>query len=129
MINELFLVDDDKVVNLIHSKVIRKSGAAQKVTAFDNAKAALETLKDLLRTRPEELPEIILLDINMPDMDGWEFLEEFEQFQLPMQYKCKVIIVSSSVDPRDKERSKKYKTVSDFISKPLTAERMKPHLG
>jgi CheY-like chemotaxis protein len=67
---------------------------------------------------------MILLDVNMPQMNGWDFLEEYEKLPLQAIAKTKVYIVSSSINNRDIEKSKTYKTVSGFISKPLDTEKM-----
>ena len=118
------LVDDDPVINMIHSKLISKS-CSYDVDAHENGKEALHKLAAQLDSDPPELPSLILLDINMPVIDGWQFLAELNKLDLDRSARIKVIIVSSSVDIEDIEKSKTYPLVTDFISKPLTMDRMK----
>jgi CheY-like chemotaxis protein len=119
-INGLFLIDDDSIFNLIHTKTIEKVKFAQNVIAFDDPLNALKKLKELKNTNPKTLPDLIFLDINMPVMDGWQFLEELKNLSIAGLEHCKVIILSSSIDPSDIKKSKQYTMVYDFISKPLT---------
>jgi CheY-like chemotaxis protein len=119
-INGLFLIDDDNIFNLIHLKTMAKVNFAQNVKAFEDASKALDVLRHIVSSRPDFTPELIFLDINMPGMNGWEFLDMLNNFPEHVFENCKVIMLSSSIDPSDIEKSKKYKMVYDFISKPLT---------
>ncbi|MGI8952614.1 MAG: response regulator [Chitinophagaceae bacterium] len=123
-INTLLLIDDDTTLNFLHTKLIERARFAQKVIAMNYANIALDELKKLLYTTPDELPEIIVLDLNMPYMDGWEFLNEFKKFPEIVQQKCKIFILTSSINPNDIEKSKSYKVVQGFISKPLTTLKL-----
>lgn len=89
---------------------------------FVNGKEALDGLKKIY-LKEEELPDVIFLDLNMPIMDGWEFLDEFTR--LPAPKKVIIYIVTSSINPADFERSRQYEMVSNFIVKPVTVERLK----
>jgi CheY-like chemotaxis protein len=123
-IRSTFLIDDDRIFNMIHTRIMESKSFAEKIQPFHNAKQALKALKDIIIAHPDDFPEIIFLDINMPAMDGWEFLEEFEKFPEEVQCRCRVIILTSSIDPRDIEKSRTYKNVTQFISKPLTPDML-----
>lgn len=118
------LIDDDPVINLIHTKIIKKSTDHQ-VIVYTNAQRAVEQFCTWLNSAPDLLPDVILLDINMPVMDGWEFLEAFQDIPAAARDRCKVFMLTSSINNEDIEKSKSYNTVLDFISKPLTAEKLK----
>ncbi len=117
----ILLVDDDQLNNLINSRIITKFTDFT-VESFTSGK---DGLKYLSTCDPESFPEVIFLDINMPVMDGWEFLEEYEKIHETLQPKCNVIMLTSSIDFTDIEKSRKYKTVKEFMSKPLTLESLK----
>jgi CheY-like chemotaxis protein len=123
-IKQVVLVDDDEVTNMINEKLIRKFFNFS-VNAYTDASELLQYYTSCLVHSPEKLPDVILLDINMPMMDGWEFLEEFEKIPQEARKKCNVIMLTSSIDTSDIEKSKMYSSVTDFISKPLTVEKLK----
>jgi CheY-like chemotaxis protein len=117
----IFLIDDDAITNFIHTKVIQANDSFT-VVDFTNAKEALAALRKRETLGIDSIPDLIFLDINMPEMDGWEFLDEFQLRSEPLLEKCKVVMITSSVDREDMERSQTYKCVKGFISKPLTQQ-------
>lgn len=119
------LVDDDEITNLINTEVLTREHADDDVIAYTSANEALVYLKELLQSSVEKIPAIIFLDINMPIMDGWEFLEEFQKLPEEPLRTCRIFMLSSSIDLEDVERSKQYPVVKDFISKPLTVSKLK----
>ena len=119
MAQDIFLIDDDGLVNFLNQEIIKYSYPNKNIRSFDSATAALEVLQDIIKTSNATLPQLILLDINMPVMDGWEFLDEFEQLPKSQLENCKVIIHTSSIDPRDIAKAKTYHSVVDYLSKPL----------
>src|SRR4051812_5900151 len=121
-IKHAFLVDDDAVLNMINTKVIQLSRLALKVSAFSNARDALAALKQTGDTEPGEFPALIFLDINMPDMNGWDFLDELVKFPEYLLSQCNVVMLTSSIDLFDIKRSKTYSIVADYITKPLNAK-------
>ncbi len=123
-INKFFLIDDDTMSNYIDTKLIQRLMLVQEVKVFNYANIALDELKRLLLIEPIKFPDVILLDIHMPYMNGWQFLEEYEKFPKAVLKKCKLFMFSSSVNPNDIEKSKSYKAVKGFISKPLTSDKL-----
>ncbi len=123
-VNKFFLIDDDTMSNYIDTKLIQNAMFAQEVKVFNYANIALNELKRLLSIEPIEFPDIILLDIHMPYMNGWQFLEEYQMLPKSVLKKCKLFMFSSSVNPNDIEKSKTYKLVKGFISKPLTSDKL-----
>jgi len=115
------LIDDDEINRFVMAKTIRVSGIDAKVVTFANGRDAMIYFLEHAST-PSMLPDLVFLDINMPLMNGWQFLEEFERLQRLLTKDIAIYMVSSSVDDRDLQRSRTYKHVVDFIEKPLTAE-------
>lgn len=124
MINEIFLIDDDGLVNFLNQEIIKDAYPEKNVRSFESAADAIETLKKLADTPNACLPQLILLDINMPVMDGWEFLEAFVHLPKTVLDDCKVVMHTSSIDPRDVEKAKTFNSVSDYITKPLTVQSL-----
>lgn len=118
---KILLVDDDQLNNLINTRIITKF-SDYTVDAFTSGR---EGLKYLHACERDLFPEIIFLDINMPVMDGWEFLEEYQKFSEDMTSSTAVIMLTSSIDIRDIEKAKQYRSVRDFMSKPLTLESLR----
>lgn len=121
----ILLVDDDEINNFISIKLIKKALVNSDITACLNGKYAIDQLVRIRDTDPEELPDYILLDINMPIMNGWEFLEEYKRLKLDETGKSKIYIISSSVFSNDINKAKSYSLVKDFVSKPLNIEKIR----
>ena len=121
----VLLVDDDEINNFISIKLIKKALLNTEIMACLNGKFAIEQLSDIQRKDPEKLPDFILLDINMPIMNGWEFLDEYMRLNLDPLGKSKIYIISSSVFSNDINKARSYPLVKVFISKPLNVEKIK----
>jgi CheY-like chemotaxis protein len=124
----IWLVDDDRVTNFVNERLLVKEGVLT-VMAFTKASEALEQLSKLISSAPDHLPEVIFLDINMPIMDGWEFLDEFQSLDSDALKQCRVYMLTSSIDQEDQQKSSSYKSVCGFISKPLTPEKIRHSIG
>jgi two-component system, chemotaxis family, chemotaxis protein CheY len=116
------LVDDDKIFQLTASKTIKASAISDRILQFENGEQALSFLKDNLKNQ-STLPDYIFLDINMPVVDGWMFLEDYEGIRPNLAKPMTIYMVSSSIDPRDVERAKKNNNVKDYVVKPVTREK------
>lgn len=108
---KIFLVDDQKITNFINKKIIDIAGVSKLVYDFIDPKEALDKLE-------ENQPNLILLDLNMPDLDGWGFLDRMEEKNTD----AKVVIVTSSTSPFDVEKAKNYNRVIQYITKPLNKD-------
>jgi two-component system, chemotaxis family, chemotaxis protein CheY len=116
------VVDDDKIFQLTASKTLLGTHITDKVLQFENGEDALRYLKSNLAS-PSELPDYIFLDINMPFVDGWMFLEDFASLKPGLSKAIVIYMVSSSIDPRDMARAKNNRNVSEYVVKPVTKEK------
>ena len=121
----VLLVDDDEINNFISIKLIKKALLNTEIMACLNGKFAIDQLYEIQRKDPSKLPDYILLDINMPIMNGWEFLDEYKRLNIDPTGKSKIFIISSSVFSNDINKARSYPLVKDFISKPLNVEKIK----
>lgn len=122
----VLLIDDDEVINMINTRIIELSKQFTKVTALSSASEALEYLGTASRDS-KDYPDLIFLDINMPDKDGWEFLSEFSALANPAKSACppcRIFILSSSIDLFDIKKARSMSFVSDYIVKPLDLEKV-----
>ncbi|TQO38336.1 response regulator receiver domain-containing protein [Arenibacter algicola] len=121
-INTICIIDDDPIFVFGSKILLRNNSFASDYLICQNGKEALDVITPLIESE-ESLPEVIFLDLNMPIMDGWEFLDEFGK--LSEENNIRIYILSSSVDSRDIERAKNYGMVNGFIAKPLTDAKIK----
>lgn len=120
MIGKIAVIDDDEVYQMIIERFIDKSGAFQEAEFFLKPTLALKHyLEDI-----GNLPDFMLLDINMPLLDGWQFLEELQKHYEKLYEKCHIYIVTSSIAYSDKDKFRDYPGLSGFLSKPITVEKL-----
>ncbi|KIO78353.1 hypothetical protein TH53_04125 [Pedobacter lusitanus] len=108
------LIDDDSLTNRLHHMIITKYNKNRRVVQFGSSTHALDYLK-------ENKPDLILLDLNMPEIDGWTFLRLLEEQKPDVD----VVIISSTIDPTERTRAQSYRSVKDFLTKPLTYDKIK----
>jgi len=119
-LKEILLVDDDSINLLLCEILSREEGFAEKCIKCFNGQQALDFLKSMVADQ-QMGPELIFLDINMPVMNGWDFLKEFEQLKPQLLRIPKIVVLSSSPDPKDVTKALSHSAVIKFISKPLQA--------
>lgn len=122
-IRQLTIVDDDEVFVFLTTKMIEQSKLVDLIKIFENGLDALLFLKENLNNIAS-LPDIILLDLSMPIMDGWQFLEEYVKINPVIGKTITIYICSSSISPDDIRRAKSINEVSDFIIKPMTKDKL-----
>jgi len=120
----VMLVDDNETDNFISEKIIEMTGFAERVIAMDSGSSALEYLRTNSENE-EAIPDVIFLDINMPFVDGFVFLFEFESFSELVRSKSKIVILSSSDNKRDIDRIVDNQYVINYCVKPLTSDALK----
>lgn len=127
-LNCVMLVDDNEYDNFFHERIIKKSGKVNHIVAVESGKEALNYLTN---STMEELshPNLLFLDINMPGMNGWEFLEEYKKLSHEQQVKILVIMLTTARNEEDKARAKSIKPDIGFLTKPLTDEKFKDILS
>lgn len=121
MKRDICIIDDDMIYQLIISKVIEHTGEFDSICFCDDALEAVEKFK----SSETILPGMILLDINMPQMDGWQFLDSLILLRPNFVNETVIYIVTSSIALADREKALSYKEVSGFLSKPLSVEKLK----
>lgn len=119
----IVLIDDDFSTNRYHEIILNHADAAEKIIKFEYAKDALVYLTSEENGKYPQ-PEIIFLDINMPKMNGWKFLEEYKKLDNKQTAEIVITMLTSSLNHDDKERALAIKEVSEYICKPLTQERV-----
>jgi CheY-like chemotaxis protein len=115
-LDNILLIDDDMTVNFLHSHMIESEKIANSLSIAETGELALKIVA-------KETPDLILLDLNMPKMDGWEFLKEYKKM-IPASKRSPIVILSSSANPDDKQRADSSAEISGFYNKPLTKKAL-----
>ncbi len=127
--NTVMLIDDNDIDNLINQKIIESSNICNHIFTHTSGKSAIEFLKNAVKIAEvagnQVMPEIIFLDIDMPLMDGFQFLDEFENLSENIKNHCKIVMLTSSINSKDVKKSQRYSNVKQYVNKPLTKESLK----
>jgi two-component system, chemotaxis family, chemotaxis protein CheY len=122
------LVDDDSVFQLTASRTIKAANLTDKILQFQNGEEALEFLKKNAADT-ESLPDVIFLDINMPFVDGWMFLDDYAHLKENLTKEIRIYMISSSIDPRDIDRAKQNANVKEYVIKPVSRAKFEELLS
>ena len=117
------LIDDDEIYQFIFRKQLEISNPASTVLVFPNGKKGFDYLKDTLKN-PDTIPSFIFLDINMPIMDGWQFLEEFSALEDKLTKDINIYLVTSSIDERDVAKANRNSHVKEYLVKPISENKI-----
>jgi CheY-like chemotaxis protein len=128
MVKSLLLLDDDLIQHKITELIIKRLDFPLKYTLYTHAQ---EVLTYLIKNHKNfsELPDLIILDLDMPEISGWDFLDIFEIFKHYFAKQISIVILTNSMDERDRERITNYESVKGFYSKPFTQEAMEDILN
>lgn len=122
-VNSIFIIDDDLIIVYGIQKMLKMNASCDDISTFANGKLAFESIQELQHST-SSMPDVIFLDINMPIMDGWQFLEEF--IALPLDQKVRINILTSSIDPYDLQQYEHYKKQTahtlSYNQKPLKSD-------
>lgn len=122
----VLLIDDDEPTNFLNERILKKMGCANRIRAMQTAEEALDSLTTGDRSEDRRdlcsQPDLIFLDINMPGLSGWDFLEEYKRLPIPEEEKAVIVMLTSSFNPDDRNKALSMDEVAEFESKPLTVK-------
>ena len=119
----ILLVDDDAATNYLHKRVVKDEGVAEEIVTADNGEVALKFLQQLAAEN-QPPPELIFLDINMPVVNAWEFLEVYQHLPEAQKSKTVIVMLTTSLNPEDQTRAGEFAEIASFKFKPLDAEML-----
>ncbi|MGJ8735369.1 response regulator [Zobellia laminariae] len=120
MLKSIVLLDDNSATNFIHETYLRRVNCVERIHTFTMGIKAIEYLKTL-----EVFPELIFVDINMPTMDAWEFMEIYEEIDMSLKINTRVILLTTSIIPSDKGKMSLYSEIEAMMFKPLNEEAIR----
>ena len=124
-LNSVLMIDDDEPTNFLNQMIIEKSGCTDHIKAVQSGQEALDYLTNQAREKSGlHGPDLIFLDINMPAMNGWEFLEKYKTLNKDQKGKIVVVMLTTSLFPEDKIKAQEVPEISCFENKPLTAQKL-----
>ncbi|GGF11978.1 response regulator [Flavobacterium limi] len=126
MLKQILCIDDDPITLMLSKKVISKADFSELVITAQNGEEALSYFNALKYGKDQSIkkPQLIFLDLNMPVMGGWEFLDHFISSDYDEFNSIPVIVLSSTINPEDLDKAKKYPIIIDFLSKPITLQML-----
>ncbi|KQS27880.1 response regulator [Dyadobacter sp. Leaf189] len=127
--SQFIVVDDDPVNNMVSKYMIANVAPGARIQLFDDPDQALASIKNEFNADSDYPDTVLFLDINMPTMSGWEFLDQISLFPAELTARISIFILSSSIDPKDKKSAESHPLVSGYFSKPLNREMLKALLG
>ena len=133
-VSKILIIDDDPTTGFLHRRLIEKFGVSRQVEIAYSGEEALELIKHYSQTQDEDkIPQLIFVDLNMPFMDGFEFLEAYQGLEFKNKDSIVVSVLSSSYLPQDVKKAKEFPVVDEYVVKPLNEEKvmelMQKHFG
>lgn len=116
-IDHVLLVDDDVPTNFIHEVILKKTNRFKQIHSVLSASEALNYLE-------AKRPNLIFLDINMPALSGWDFIDQFRSLPIDQKEDIVIVMVSTSMDPKDRQRAEVCTEIQEFVSKPISVEKI-----
>lgn len=121
MLESIMCIDDDPITLMLFEKVVKKASFTKEIINASNGDEAIILINNF---KEKTRPQLIFLDLNMPVIGGWEFLDLFNSSNHPNLINTKIIILTSTIDPEDIKKAKSYPNVIEFLSKPITVEML-----
>lgn len=118
----VLLIDDSDIDNMVNKRVVQKAGLSSDITVKNSAQSAIDYLKEISENDTDRIPGVIFLDIRMPQIDGFGFLELFEELPENIHDKSEIVMLSSSIDAADYSKAMDNRFVKQFLNKPLQKE-------
>ncbi|MFQ3296784.1 MAG: CheY-like chemotaxis protein [Polaribacter sp.] len=118
------IIDDDKIYQFMLTRIINDNKLADRIISFSDGEEAIHYLNEHC-ANAENIPNIIFLDVNMPIMDGWQFMKEYANIKVKIKKKIVIFMLSSSINPIDIQRAQQISEISDYIVKPIKLEEVK----
>jgi CheY-like chemotaxis protein len=123
-LDTICIIDDDNIYTMLLKKTISKFDVCDRVESFNNGKIAFESLKQRIEEGGATLPDVIFLDVNMPVLDGWMFVEEFYKIYNKSLKKVQIYVVSSSIAVEDRNKAKSNPNIQDYLVKPISGSTL-----
>lgn len=118
-LKRVLLIDDDPITNFLHAVVLKETGFTQQVETVETVSDALDLLANAQANRIDT-PELIFLDLNMPGLNGWDFMEEYQKRQEKVPLSSVIVVLTTSLNPDDTQKASRIREIAEFRNKPLT---------